>query len=49
MRFMIVVLLLVAVAGCKVGDFGEDRLSEYELNRPDCQKTPDRCIDGYPW
>lgn len=49
MRLVMALLMLLTVAACKVGDFGEDRFKQYELNQPDCEKTPDRCIDGYPW
>ncbi len=40
------VLLLVA---CKAGEFTPERRALYELNRPDCQKTPERCVGDYPW
>lgn len=46
----IVILALVAVlGGCAAGEFTPERHAAYEQGQPDCNKTPERCINGIPW
>ena len=41
--------VLLALCSCQVGDFEPHRNQLHELNKTDCGKTPERCINGYPW
>ena len=42
--------LLVLLSACvEVGEFTPERHAEHELGHPDCQKTPERCIEGVAW
>lgn len=50
MRHLFVLILIVILAGCvKAGEFTPERHAQYELGHPDCEKTPERCINGIPW
>ena len=50
MKKIIALLLLVLISGCvKVGEFSPESHALYEKGNPDCEKTPERCIDGVPW
>ena len=41
--------MLLALGACKVGEFTPERHQIYDLGRPDCEKQPERCINGVPW
>lgn len=47
-KYLLLVVLLMLCA-CKVGEFAPGRHELYDQNRPDCARQPDRCIDGVPW
>ncbi len=48
MRYLALIALLLLTA-CTVGEFTPERHAMYDEGRPDCQKTPERCVNGYPW
>ena len=49
-RKVFVVFFILLLSGCiEAGKFTPERHAEYELGHPDCQKTPERCIDGVAW
>ena len=49
MRFIVVTLALLAIGACTVGDLPPEREAMYEINKPDCNTNPEKCIHGYPW
>ncbi len=49
MRFMLAVLVLFALGACTVGELSPERQAIYDMNKPDCNKNPEKCIHGYPW
>lgn len=50
MKKAIALILLVVLTGCvRVGEFTPERHAQYELGKPDCDKTPEKCIKGVPW
>ncbi|MBQ8661382.1 MAG: hypothetical protein IJ482_03565 [Alphaproteobacteria bacterium] len=48
MKLTITALLLLSLAACSVGEFTPERHAQYESS-VDCEKTPQRCVRGYPW
>ena len=50
MKNLFVLLLLFFLCGCyTAGEFTKDTHELYEMGRPDCEKTPERCYKGIPW
>lgn len=50
MKYLGVLLFLCLLSGCvKVGEFTPERHAQHELGTPDCNKTPEKCINGIPW
>ncbi len=49
MRFMFAAVLLLLLGACQVGDIPPEREALYNSNTPDCSKTPEKCVHGYPW
>lgn len=50
MKIFLMICLLLAVSACfHSGDFTPERHAIHDMGRPDCAKTPERCVDGYPW
>ncbi len=49
MKVFLGLFALFLLVSCKVGEFTPERHALYDLNRPDCEKTPEKCINGYPW
>ena len=49
MRFILVTLSLLALGACTVGDLPPEREAMYEINKPDCNTNPEKCVQGYPW
>ncbi|MBR2033154.1 MAG: hypothetical protein IKA03_00595 [Alphaproteobacteria bacterium] len=47
--FMFLALMTLTACSFEVGDFGEKRQSWYDKNTVDCNKTPNKCVNGYPW
>jgi len=41
--------LMLSACSVKVGEFTPERHALYSEGQPDCDKTPERCINGYPW
>lgn len=48
MKFLLTVVALFTLAACAAGEFTPERHALYE-SPVDCEKTPHRCIQGYPW
>lgn len=49
MRFIFVTLSLLTLGACTVGDLPPEREAMYEINKPDCNTNPEKCVQGYPW
>ena len=49
MRLILTAIILCGLGACTVGDFPPEREALYELNKPDCNKNPEKCVHGYPW
>ncbi len=49
MRYLLAILVLFGLGACTVGDIPPERQALYDSNKPDCNKTPEKCIHGYPW
>lgn len=50
MKRLVILMLVVILSGCfKAGEFTPERHALYEMGQPDCDKTPEKCIDGVPW
>ncbi len=50
MKKLMVLLLISLLGGCfQAGEFTPERHAVYEMGQPDCDTTPDRCINGVPW
>ncbi len=50
MKKIAVLFLICLLAACvKAGEFSPERHAQYEQGKPDCSKTPERCIKGVPW
>ncbi len=49
MKKYLLFTLLLMLCACKVGEFPPGRHEVYDLGRPDCEKQPERCINGVPW
>ena len=46
--FVFVFILLLC--GCiEVGEFTPERHDQYEVGHPDCEKNPERCVEGVAW
>ncbi len=48
-KICVFVLLILLTACVKVGEFTPERHAQYEQGKPDCNRTPERCINGIPW
>lgn len=48
-NLLLLLLVVCGLSACKVGDFPENRRAMYEMGQADCEKTPERCVQGYPW
>lgn len=48
MKKIFVLLMLLSLAACEVGNFPKERMEMYQ-DQTDCQKMPERCINGIPW
>ena len=50
MKSLLILLMIVTLGACvKVGEFTPERHAQYEMGKPDCNKTPEKCINGIPW
>ncbi len=50
MKYLLVLFFVLFLSGCiQVGEFTPERHAQYELGKPDCNKTPEKCINGIPW
>ena len=50
MKTFLVLLMIVALGACvRVGEFTPERHAQYEMGKPDCNKTSEKCINGIPW
>lgn len=51
MKIIMMLLAILTIAACeiKVGEFTPERHRLHDLGRPDCEKTPEKCVDGVPW
>ncbi len=49
MRIFVAIAILLAVSACTVGDIPPERQALYDSNKPDCDKNPEKCVQGYPW
>ena len=50
MRKLGLFLLVLVLSGCvEVGKFSPKRHAQHEVGHADCQKTPDRCVNGVAW
>ena len=50
MKKFLTLLLVVFLSACvQVGEFTPERHAQHETGRPDCNITPERCINGVPW
>jgi len=48
MRYILFFALLM-ISACQVGELTPEREALYQKNTTDCHKTPEKCINGYPW
>lgn len=48
MKIIFSLLLLCLLSACEAGKFTPERHALYESG-VDCEKTPERCVKGYPW
>lgn len=48
MRYFLFVFLLI-LSACQVGELPPQREALYNKNTVDCNKTPEKCVKGYPW
>ncbi|MBQ7285284.1 MAG: hypothetical protein IJW72_03420 [Alphaproteobacteria bacterium] len=48
MKILLTITLLFSLMACVAGEFTPERHALYE-SPVDCQKTPNRCVHGYPW
>lgn len=50
MKKLICLLLIAMLGACvKAGEFSPERHAQYEQGHPDCEKTPERCVNQVPW
>ena len=51
MKKLAILFFIVLLSGCvvKVGEFTPERHAQHEVGKPNCEKTPDKCIHGVPW
>lgn len=49
MRILILFTVLLGLGACTAGNIPPERQALYDSNKPDCNKTPEKCIHGYPW
>jgi hypothetical protein len=49
MKKYIACLLIFMLTACVAGEFSKERHAQYEQGQPDCNKQPERCINGIPW
>ena len=50
MKRILLFLIVILIGGCvKAGDFSPQTHELYEMGKPDCEKTPERCYKGIPW
>ncbi len=50
MKKIFILLLVVILSGCiKAGEFSPESQRLYELGKPDCEKTPEKCHKGVAW
>ncbi len=48
-KICLVALILMLGACVRAGDFSPERHAQYEIGKPDCDKTPQKCINNVPW
>ncbi|MBQ9731546.1 MAG: hypothetical protein IJV97_00460 [Alphaproteobacteria bacterium] len=48
MKYFLLIFFLL-LSACQVGELTPEREALYTKNTVDCNKTPQKCIDGYPW
>ena len=48
MNKLVLILSIIMLSGCVVGEFKENRIRMHEINsdKEICEKYPDRCISG---
>lgn len=50
MNKLFLLMMCLALSSCvSVGEFTPERNAQYEMGKPDCNKTPEKCINGVPW
>lgn len=50
MNKLIVLLMIMVLSGCvKAGEFSPERHAQYEQGHPECNKSPEKCVNGVPW
>ena len=50
MKKILLLVLVAALSGCiKAGEFTPETHKLYEMGKPDCEKTPEKCHKGIPW
>ncbi|MBR2921783.1 MAG: hypothetical protein IKC10_00520 [Alphaproteobacteria bacterium] len=50
MKKILLFVMILLLSGCvKVGEFTPETHKLYEMGKPDCEKTPERCYKGVPW
>ena len=50
LKKVILFLLIAVLSGCvQVGEFTPKRHAQHEEGHVDCEKMPDRCINGVAW
>ncbi|MBR4105926.1 MAG: hypothetical protein IKK52_01325 [Alphaproteobacteria bacterium] len=49
-KTLLIFVVLSFLSGCiSVGEFTPKRHAQHEVGHADCEKTPDRCVNGIPW
>lgn len=51
MKNILILLILLGLSACVVGEFEDNRNRMHEMNRDKdvCDKNPERCISGVSW
>lgn len=48
MKIIFTLMLTILLSACKVGEFDPER-NAYYAGSTDCEQTPEKCVNGYPW
>ena len=50
MKKFLLVLFILFLSGCiEAGEFTPERHALHSVGHPDCDQTPEKCVEGVPW